>query len=177
MLLWRWLNPSAVIPLSRSTLQSRRIRILDRFKTDRHVEVLTVIVNELLSNREPYTDPRHWMCTTFANALLCLLIYIYCALDVWFCFLIAAVSVVFICEVLWGEDRCMACKKKKYGCKYSVRFLTCLLNPTCVPDDYYWALSGLKVLRHHVKDFLFQAGQVHCLFVCVFHGKFGGSPS
>lgn len=32
---------------------------LDRFKTDRHVEVLTVIVNELLSNREPYTDPRH----------------------------------------------------------------------------------------------------------------------
>lgn len=30
-------------------------------------------VDELLSNRAPYTDPHLWMCTTFANALLCLL--------------------------------------------------------------------------------------------------------
>lgn len=52
----------------------RRIGVLNscRFK----VKFLLSLMNLCLT--EPYTDPRHWMCTTFANALLCLLKCILC---------------------------------------------------------------------------------------------------
>lgn len=72
----------------------------NKLRTNCHIHILSVCFLQW----EPYTDPHHWMCSKFANALLCAcLTTLFFSCLVQFFFFIAAASVVSVFEVLWVE--------------------------------------------------------------------------
>lgn len=108
----------------------KRIHVLDssfpRFKTGCHKSPfnhLLLLMNFCLTESHILTNVIE--CALHFPMLCCAYWNVYCAMVVWFCFFIAAVSVVFICEVLWVNVWFMAFifsldgwVRKQRGCKY-----------------------------------------------------------
>lgn len=123
------------------------------------------LVDEL--SREPYTDPPHWMCTTFANALLCLSKCVLCYGGFWFCFSITAAPVMFVKCSEWKFDLRLVflllmdgliteektnVKNNEIGVNILCTwFVTRLLKQTCASAESQALFCTLQVFLHHVK--------------------------